>query len=132
MSIYETSLEKIQEAVENGDLKAAMWYVDRQDRREGIRIEEGLFARMRDMTPERLERMSRDVIRRAVEGKLNSAQVKFIQDAIARHSELMMAREIKQLREDIADMKERGVGGGSGARRLTLNGSTPTWGRLSE
>lgn len=119
----------IQKSLKKGDVKTSMWLVDTVRKERGTRVEAGVLEPLVNAleTLDDVEQISQTAILLAIKGDMSFEQLKFTQEALARHAVLGGVIELKRLREEVDEM----VNASLPTTRLGT-GHIPAWGRLEK
>lgn len=121
--------KNIKKSLEKGDVKTSMWLVDTVRKDRGTRVEEGLLEPLIGAleTLEDVEQVSQTAILLAIKGDMSFEQLKFTQEALARHAILGGVIELKRLREEVDEMVNATL-----PQAKFGAGHVPAWGRLEK
>jgi hypothetical protein len=122
--------KNVAKALQKGDVPTSRWIIEHLRDEDGKRIPKGVLAPLVQAldTLEDVAQVSKRVLLLAIEGDMTFDQLKFVQEALARHSVLAGVVELRKLRDEVEAM----------ARANDLKPSVlgrdhlPSWGRLAK
>lgn len=127
------SLLNIKQAIEKGNLPTSRWFIERSDRMQAERLRANLFLPLVQSlggidSVDDLERISKHALLLMVKGEMTFDQLKYVQEALARHTVLKGTIEIAELRAQLEEL-QKDVGGG---KLVDMTDHYPSWGKLRE
>jgi hypothetical protein len=120
----------VAKALKKGDVPTSRWIIERLAEEHGNRMPKGLMAPLVQAleTLDDVAQISKQVLLLAIEGDMTFDQLKFVQEALARHSVLSGIVELRKLREEVEAMAEANNIKPAALGRDHL----PSWGRLAK
>lgn len=120
--LFDKAHKNIEKALTSGDKQVSMWFMDVYLKRYNSRLDTPLKVDI--STPEGLLNLSREALSRAKDGQIPFYQLKYIQDAVARHLVLSDSSMVADLRREIEELSATMQVKTSGKEHM------PAWGRL--
>lgn len=117
-------------ALKKGDVPTSRWLIEHLNAQEGSRVPKGLLDPLIGAleTLEDVAQVSKQVLLLAIQGDMTFDQLKFVQEALARHSVLSGVVELRKLREEVAELLDAGTV----KPKLMNKDHLPSWGRLAK
>lgn len=121
----------VAKALKKGDVSTSRWLIEHLKAEQGERIPKGLLAPLVSAleTLDDVAQVSKQALLLAIEGDMTFDQLKFVQEALARHSVLAGVIELRRLREEVEGMVKAAD---LGKPTVLGNGHLPSWGRLAK
>ncbi len=117
-------------ALKKGDVPTSRWVIERLAEEHGNRMPKGLMAPLIQALDslDDVAQISKQVLLLAIDGDMTFDQLKFVQEALARHSVLAGVVELRKLREEVQAMAD------AANIKPTVLGRDhlPSWGRLAK
>lgn len=117
-------------ALKKGDVPTSRWVIERLAEEHGNRMPKGLMAPLIQALDslDDVAQISKQVLLLAIDGDMTFDQLKFVQEALARHSVLAGVVELRKLREEVEAMTK------ANETKPTVLGNNhlPSWGRLAK
>lgn len=117
-------------ALKKGDVKTSIWLIDHLQGLEESRLPKDLLTPLVNAleTVEDVAQVSKSALLLAINGDMTFDQLKFVQEALARHSVLSGVVELRKLREEVQAM----VDAANIAPQVLGRDHLPSWGRLAK
>ena len=120
----------VAKALKKGDVPTSRWVIERLAEEQGSRMPKGLLAPLIQAlgSLDDVAQISKQALLMAIDGDMTFDQLKFVQEALARHSVLAGVIELRKLREEVEAMTK------ANDVRPTVFGREhlPSWGRLAK
>jgi urease gamma subunit len=120
----------VAKALKKGDVPTSRWLIEHLREEGDSRIPKGLLKPLVQAleTLDDVAQISKQVLLMAIDGDMTFEQLKFIQEALARHSVLSGVVELRKLREEVVALMEANDIKPAQFGRDHL----PVWGRLAK
>jgi hypothetical protein len=120
----------IAKALKKGDVPTSRWLVEHLTKEDGIRAPRDLLEPLVQAleTLDDVAEVSKRAVLMAINGDMTFDQLKFVQEALARHSVLSGVVELRKLREEVQAM----VDAANIAPQVLGRDHLPSWGRLAK
>ena len=123
--------QNVAKALRKGDVPTSRWLIEHLAEENGSKLPKGLLAPLISAleTLDDVAQISKRALLLAIDGDMTFEQLKFVQEALARHSVLAGVVELRRLREEVEAMtKAADIGKPTVLGRDHL----PSWGRLAK
>lgn len=120
----------VSKALKKGDVPTSRWLIEHLASEQGNRVPKGLLAPLVQAleTLEDVAQVSKRALLLAIDGDMTFEQLKYVQEALARHSVLAGVIELRKLRDEVKEMVEANDIKPSVLGKDHL----PSWGRLAK
>lgn len=119
----------VQKALKKGDIRTSMWLVDLIRKERNSTLEESVLAPLIGAleTVEDVAQISKMALMLAIKGDMSFEQLRFVQEALARHSVLSGVIELRNLRNEVDEVMRAVEAKPAAMTREHL----PSWGKLA-